>query len=65
MWQKAKISLKRHSGEGRNPEISGYSGCRIKSGMTNLEFFAKPTKFSNVVSHEATAASHRFGAGFF
>jgi len=50
--EKVKISLKRHSDEGRNPVTSANSGCRIKSGMTNSEFFSKPTKFFNVSSEE-------------
>jgi hypothetical protein len=49
---KVKISLKRHSGEGRNPVTSANSGCRIKSGMTNSEFFAKSTKIFNEISYE-------------
>jgi hypothetical protein len=31
----------------RNPVTSGYSGCRIKSGMTNSALFAKPTTFGS------------------
>jgi len=36
--KKVRNPLKRHSGEGRNPVVSVNSGCRIKSGMTNLDF---------------------------
>jgi len=28
----------RHSGEGRNPGIALFSGCRIMSGMTKADF---------------------------
>jgi hypothetical protein len=41
--------IKGHSGECRNPVTSGYSGCRIKSGMTNSGLFAKPTTFGSFI----------------
>ena len=39
-----EILLHRHSGEGRNPVIPLCYGCRIKSGMTNWDLFARPLK---------------------
>jgi hypothetical protein len=46
--KKSKIPLKRHSGEGRNPVISAYSGYRIKSGMTKSGIITRPSKSGNV-----------------
>jgi hypothetical protein len=56
-------SLKRHSGEGRNPVTSGYSGCRIKSGMTNLGLFTKPTMFGNIIRGEIMKENVLLSAG--
>jgi hypothetical protein len=57
--KKSEIPLKRHSGEGRNPAISVYSGCRIKSGMTNSGPFARPSKFGNEVSYGVLTMDHK------
>ncbi|MFH1674254.1 MAG: hypothetical protein ABIF87_12625, partial [Pseudomonadota bacterium] len=41
--KKSRFSLKRHSGESRNPVNPITSGCRIKSGMTVLGLFTRPS----------------------